>query len=70
MNMSQEIADDAATIEEIVQRLSVKFPDHSADTIRAVVTEDYAELGDAHVRDFVAVLVEKQSKKRLKKLES
>lgn len=66
--MSQEIADEAATVEEIVQRLAVKFPDHSPDTIRAIVTEDYEELNDAHVRDFVAVLVEKQSKKRLKKL--
>jgi Mg2+/Co2+ transporter CorB len=66
--MSQEIADEAATVEEIVQRLAVKFPDHSPDTIRAIVVEDYEELNDAHVRDFVAVLVEKQSKKRLKKL--
>lgn len=66
--MSQEIADEAATVEEIVQRLAVKFPDHSPDTIRSIVTEDYEELNDAHVRDFVAVLVEKQSKKRLKKL--
>lgn len=65
--MTDEI-EDAATIEEIVQRLSVRFPAIPADTVRATVTEAYEELGDAHVRDFVAVLVEKQAKKRLKQL--
>ncbi|KRA24009.1 hypothetical protein ASD65_05915 [Microbacterium sp. Root61] len=65
--MTDEI-EEAATIEEIVQRLSVRFPSIPADTVRATVAEAYEELRDAHVRDFVAVLVEKQAKKRLKQL--
>ncbi|MET0673035.1 MAG: hypothetical protein ABWY37_06045 [Microbacterium pygmaeum] len=67
--MPHDLADDANTIQEIVDRLSAKFPQHSVDTVRAVVTESYNELNEAHVRDFVAVLVEKQAKKRLKHLE-
>ena len=67
--MSDDIADDSASIEEIVERLTTRFPERSVETIRSVVTESYAELSEAHVRDFVAVLVEKQSKKRLKHLD-
>ncbi|WP_091487237.1 three-helix bundle dimerization domain-containing protein [Microbacterium pygmaeum] len=67
--MPHDLADDANTIQEIVDRLCAKFPQHSVDTVRAVVTESYDELNEAHVRDFVAVLVEKQAKKRLKHLE-
>jgi len=62
--------DDAAAIEEIVQRLVIRFPLISQDTIRETVTDAYEELRDAHVRDFVGVLVEKESKKRLKRLAS
>ncbi|SDG69463.1 hypothetical protein SAMN04489810_1021 [Microbacterium pygmaeum] len=69
LHMPHDLADDANTIQEIVDRLCAKFPQHSVDTVRAVVTESYDELNEAHVRDFVAVLVEKQAKKRLKHLE-
>lgn len=66
--MTQEIADDAAAIDEIVERLSERYPSLPATTIREVVQAEYGKLDDAHVRDFVAVLVEKQAKKRLKSL--
>ncbi|HEX5728508.1 three-helix bundle dimerization domain-containing protein, partial [Microbacterium sp.] len=58
------------TISEIVDRLSVQFPDRPTATIREVVTQSYEEFNDARVRDFVEVLVEKQAKKRLKHLDS
>jgi hypothetical protein len=58
------------TIAEIVERLSARFPDYPSSVVREVVTQAYEELNDAHVRDFVEVLVEKQSKKRLKHLDA
>ena len=67
--MTHEPPTAEQTITEIVERLSARFPSIPASTIRDVVTEAYGELDDAHVRDFVEVLVEKQSKKRLKRLE-
>ncbi|GAA2011046.1 three-helix bundle dimerization domain-containing protein [Microbacterium ulmi] len=66
--MTQDIADDAAAIDEIVERLTERFPALPATTIREVVVGEYEGLDGAHVRDFVAVLVEKQAKKRLKTL--
>jgi hypothetical protein len=56
------------TINEIVDRLTARFPDIPTSTIRDVVTQSYNELADARVRDFVEVLVEKQAKKQLKQL--
>ena len=67
--MTHEPPDADATIAEIVERLSVKFPSYPTSTIRDVVTQAYHDLDDAHVRDFVEVLVEKQAKKRLKHLD-
>lgn len=58
------------TIADISDRLSQRYPDLPADTIRAVVSAVYAEFSDAKVRDFVEVLVEKQAKKRLKALQA
>ena len=67
--MTHEPPDPDTTIAEIVERLAVKFPSYPTSTIRDIVTESYNELNDAHVRDFVEVLVEKQAKKRLKHLD-
>ncbi|GAA1974093.1 three-helix bundle dimerization domain-containing protein [Microbacterium pumilum] len=68
--MTHEPPDADTTITEIVERLGVRFPAYPTSTIRDVVTESYNELNDAHVRDFVEVLVEKQAKKRLKHLDA
>ena len=67
--MTHEPPTAEQTIAEIVERLSARFPDYPASVIREVVTQAYEELNDAHVRDFVEVLVEKHAKKRLKHLE-
>ena len=67
--MTHEPPTAEQTINDIVERLSARFPSHPTSTIREVVTEEYDGLSDAHVRDFVEVLVEKQAKKRLKHLE-
>jgi hypothetical protein len=66
--MTHEPPAPETTIAEISERLATRCPDVPAATITQVVTEAYAELEDARVRDFVEVLVEKQAKKRLKSL--
>lgn len=66
--MTHEPPSADVTIDEIVERLAVKFPQHPRATIHEVVAQAYAELNDAHVRDFVEVLVEKSAKKQLKNL--
>jgi hypothetical protein len=66
--MTHEPPSREATIAEIVERLSERFPEMAASTVREVVAETYDEFEDARVRDFVEVLVEKQAKKRLKQL--
>ena len=66
--MTHEPPDAEETIAAIVERLGTRFPELPTSTIREVVTQAYDELADAHVRDFVEVLVEKQAKKRLKHL--
>jgi len=64
--MPERTPEEESTIEEIVERLRARFPDIPEGTVRSVVGDSFDELHDAHVRDFVAVLVEKQAKKRLK----
>ena len=66
--MTHEPPPAQVTINEIVDRLAVRFPDIPTTTVRDVVTQSYTELADARVRDFVEVLVEKQAKKQLKQL--
>lgn len=66
--MTHEPPPAQVTINEIVDRLTARFPDIPTSTIRDVVTQSYNELADARVRDFVEVLVEKQAKKQLKQL--
>lgn len=68
--MTHEPPTAEQTIDQIVERLTDRFPSTPTETTRAVVTEVYAEFSDAKVRDFVEVLVEKQAKKRLKSLKA
>ena len=66
--MTHEPADAETTINEIVERLSERFPSQPTSIIRDAVTQAYDDLDGAHVRDFIEVLVEKDAKKRLKQL--
>lgn len=68
--MTHEPPSREATIAEITERLTTRFPGQPEATVRQFVAEAYDELKDAKVRDFVEVLVEKQAKKRLKNLEA
>jgi hypothetical protein len=53
---------------EVIDRLAAKYPTVDRDEIHRIVTEEH-QLFDGHrVREFVPVLVEKSSKKRVKAL--
>lgn len=68
--MTHEPPSRDATIAEITERLTMRFPEQPEATVRQFVAEAYDELEGAKVRDFVEVLVEKQAKKQLKHLEA
>ncbi|BDZ43251.1 hypothetical protein GCM10025865_25500 [Paraoerskovia sediminicola] len=49
---------EAAEIDDVVTRVAVRFPDVPEADIREQVEAEAARHSDAHVRDFVPVLVE------------
>lgn len=63
--MTREIVDEDAAIDQVVERLAVRFPSVDAETIETIVRDAYAAFANAHVRDFVPVLVERDAKARL-----
>ena len=52
---------EAQAVDEVVQRLSVKFPDVPAAEILAAVNTQLAKFAGSAVRDFVPVLVEHET---------
>jgi hypothetical protein len=64
-HMSQKPDEDRA-IDEVVSRLSERFPTVSPERIAVVVDEELHRFDGGRVRDFVPVLVERAAKKRLK----
>jgi len=55
-------------VDEVVTRLSSRFPDVDVDRIRTIVAEEHQAYEGRPVRDFVPVLVERNAKKRVKAL--
>ncbi|MFG6493342.1 three-helix bundle dimerization domain-containing protein [Microbacterium sp. P03] len=66
--MTHEIVDENAAMDQVVERLTLRFPNLDPVVIRTTVDEAHATMKDAHVRDFLPVLVEREAKKKLKKL--
>ncbi|MBF4573923.1 hypothetical protein ITJ64_15515 [Herbiconiux sp. VKM Ac-1786] len=60
-------ATDEETIEQIVDRLQERFPDRDRAEIEAVARDEYRTLEGRPVRDYLAILVERSTRKRLKK---
>jgi hypothetical protein len=63
--MSQKPDEDRA-IDEVVSRLSEKFPSLTPEHVEEVVEEELHRFDGGRVRDFVPVLVERAAKQRLK----
>ncbi len=66
--MNDDVSDESAALDQVVERLAVSFPHVPADTIRIAVNDVYASVAGAHVRDFLPVIVEREAKKQLKTL--
>jgi hypothetical protein len=53
-------------VEHVVERLTDKFPDVPASIVEETVTGIHHSFDDAHVRDFVPVIVEHEAKEKLR----
>jgi hypothetical protein len=60
--------DEQRSVDEVIDRLAKKFPDLDRVRIRQIVDEEHHAFDGKPVRDFVPVLVEKSSKRRIKAL--
>ena len=67
--MEEREAAEQRSVEEVVDRLTTKYPDIDRLEIGRIVAEEHQAFEGRPVRDFVPVLVEKSAKKRVKALE-
>ncbi len=67
--MEEREAAEQRSVEEVVDRLTTKYPDVDRLEIGKIVAEEHQAYAGRPVRDFVPVLVEKSAKKRVKALE-
>ncbi|WP_137844781.1 hypothetical protein [Microbacterium sp. 2FI] len=65
--MAEKGIDEDGAFREIVDRLVAKYPEVDAARIAQIVGDVRDEMSSAKVRDFVAVLAEREAKKRIKK---
>lgn len=61
-----ELNEDVA-LDDILDRLAARFPTLDRARIEVVVGEEHERLAAARIRDFIPVLVEHESLKRLRK---
>jgi hypothetical protein len=59
-------AEEMRHVEALVERLTRKFPELPPSTIEETVTRVHGQLGDAPIRDYVPVLVEREAVDSLK----
>ena len=67
--MEEREAAEQRSVEEVIDRLTKKYPDVDRGEIEQIVAEEHQAYSGRPVRDFVPVLVEKSAKKRVKALE-
>ena len=67
--MEEREAAEQRSVEEVIDRLTKKYPDVDRGEIEQIVAEEHQAYAGCPVRDFVPVLVEKSAKKRVKALE-
>ena len=64
--MAKELTDEDI-IQQIVDRLQAKFPETPRADIERTARAEFDDLAGRPVRDYLAILVERSTKKRLKK---
>jgi hypothetical protein len=62
LSAEQVVKHEAREIDEVVERLSEKFPQEQPDRIRAVVDAAHEQFAGNPIRDFVPVFVERAAK--------
>lgn len=67
--MEEREAAEQRSVEEVVDRLTTKYPGIDRLEIERIVAEEHQAFEGRPVRDFVPVLVEKSAKQRVKALE-
>lgn len=65
--MSSADPNEAAVIDEIVERLESRFPHQSSGAIRSAVEEARLHFARARVKDFVPLFIEREAKARLER---
>ena len=63
--MTRDGNDEDREVQDIIDRLSARFPHKPAAAVVDAVTEARSHFERAKVRDFVPVLVEREAKARL-----
>lgn len=63
--MTREGIDEDREIEDIIVRLSARFPHQPSTVVVDAVTEARSHFERARVRDFVPVLIEREARARL-----
>jgi hypothetical protein len=61
-----DTAEEMRHLAALVERLTRKFPELDPNTIEETVTSFHLQLGDAPIRDYVPVLVEREAIDSLK----
>lgn len=65
-DLSEEQANEQADLDNVVSRVSERFPTVDRETVESVVGDEAAQLEDARVRDYIPVLVEHEAVERLR----
>jgi hypothetical protein len=60
--------DEARALVAVINHLTERFPDIPRSVIEDVVAEEHSSLSSGRIRDYVPVLVEHATKKRLTKV--
>lgn len=58
-----------AVVREVTDTLGKKYPGIDGATVEAIVREQVEALAERPVRDYVAVLAQREAKRRLKELD-
>jgi len=58
---------DEDTIQQVTERLQAKFPDMPREEIENATRAEFDDFAGRPVKDYLAILVERSTKKRLKK---
>lgn len=59
------VDDEAGAIEDVVTRMTARFPDTPPESVRAIVQASCEQFRDRPIRDFVPLLVERTARTRL-----